>query len=326
MKQYCIFLLCLLSLACCSSLGEKPVSTQSPAAAPESFAGHTPALFSLFALAGYVEDLIYRDIRLPQVTAVYAMTAEYRPKFIKNLPAGAAVTILAQTRWYYEQPEGRGYYLIKDHADAGLWTGWIEKAAVPVTIKEDNSRFMLYAGFITPSPDNECLAVAVSPEDCIVVVDRSGAIRARLACADIQKTHANAGDAEILGWSDDSTRLWFHTIDPPATVCFGRIDAATGAWELLKNPAHYASNQIAINYNTGDVLYTDFPYQFDTVTAAQTMASKKAFHLYSANFFRPGCKKICTNHGAGFDVRKDPDNRLQYRQHDHEPYRTVEAF
>jgi hypothetical protein len=147
------------------------------------------------------------------------------------------------------------------------------------------------------------------------IMDQNGETKFQLSHSDLVKEYIDARDGSFVGWSKDSTKIWFKSNMDALTVCFGIIDINTNKYRLFDSPKNYENLQFAMDYNTGDAFYTDYPYQFDSDTGLMTAQSEKVFHLFKYNFFTDIEIEICQNVGVGFTIKKK-DGVIFYNRDD----------
>lgn len=324
MKRICVVLIVLLCFISCSKknlIGEiqqvnniKPVDKQ-------NIANETPKpiFFKLFESTDYYNKLVFSNEILEKDCALYSMEEDYSPIQINTLQKGTKVVILAETQKAHEKI-GKGYYLIQDLKEDNLWSGWIDKEAISTKPNAEYPQFIMYSGFINISKSNNKIAFSTSWQGKILVANRKGDVIANVPYSDIQKTYPDAVDGSIIAWSMDEKYVWFETFMDSYTVCFGRIDTNSGTFEIIDRPENFKSYQIEIDFNTGNCLYSDYPYQFDTETATETKKSKQEFTLYYTNLFTKETKKVVSNYGEGFDINKNGNGELVYRINTKEDY------
>lgn len=117
-------------------------------------------------------------------------------------------------------------------------------------------------------------------------------------------------DSKIIGVSSDKNYVWFEcTLD--YIVYYGLIDIKKCRYLLFDPPENYMDYQIQIDFDNGNVIYSDFPFQGTTTDSEETWESKKIFHLYKNNFFTKDINIIDTNIGVGFNIEKN-NNMIKY--------------
>jgi hypothetical protein len=140
-----------------------------------------------------------------------------------------------------------------------------------------------------------------------LIINKNGIIEYYLPQLEIRKYFKFAIDSRIIGRSTDGNIVWFEsTFD--YIVCYGVINISKAKYLLFEPPKNYGDYQICINYDTGDVLYSDYPFQGDTINAENTKKSDKLFHLYKYNFFTGINETIDENIGEGFLIELKESN------------------
>ena len=120
---------------------------------------------------------------------------------------------------------------------------------------------------------------------------------------------------EIMGISDDNNFVWFYCYIEGGIINYGLIDIREGKYLLFDPPEYFKYYQIQVDFNSGDALYTDFPFQGTADIAEKTKESGKIFHLYKYNFITKEIEIIDTNIGEGFLIEKI-NNELVYSKGD----------
>lgn len=262
------------------------------------------------------EKLRYYETVLPEDATLYGIDGDENSA-IETITAGTEIIILARSNSRNDQ-----HYLIKTADDDNLWSGWIKRDSISNQLNEEINdtrtgekfSYMLLANV---SVSNDTLAVHTAWMGEFIVVKKTGKFISRILDSEIIKVFPDAVDGNIIGWSTDQTKVWFYCNMDAYVASFGIIDIATGKYALFERPPSYCSYQKAINFDTGDIYYTDYPFQFDTESAKATKKSGKIFHLYSYNFFSRELTEIGTNPGEGFQINFDKINGFSYEKNDY---------
>lgn len=229
------------------------------------------------------------------------------------------IIAMAHMPYYYNNIQ---YYLVKRINDTNLWSGWILGTDV-AELKEIENKSKNDNGYLKPirincvSEDNQYIAFDTGYMGDYLIMDQNGEIKFQLSRFDLINEYMDARGGGFLGWSTDSTKIWFVGYMDAATVCFGLIDITTNIYILFNSPENYAG-QFVMDYDTGDAFYTDYPPQFDADIRLMTAQSGEIFHLFKYNFFTGIEIEICQNVGVGFTIKKE-EGVIVYNRNDN-PY------
>jgi hypothetical protein len=232
---------------------------------------------------------------------------------IKNLPAGTEIIILAKNNSGNDR-----FYLVKTRDDTKLWSGWIQSRFINNDFNTyiDNIPYgekYLYTLLEGVSTRNDILVNHTSWGE-FIAVRNTGEIIYRITNEEIMKIEPDAENGSIIGWSKDKTKIWFECYIYAYTVCFGVIDINEKMYTILERPPFYGSRESVVDFETGDIYYTDYPPQFDSENAKGTKRSGTVFHLYSYNFYSMELHEIDTNIGEGFNIKYDQNQGLIYEK------------
>jgi hypothetical protein len=261
------------------------------------------------------------EIKLVKQTPLLSLDGNANEKIIKTLDENTDIKILGITPGYYEWMYGKEYYLINTKQSSNAWLGWISKDEIVLT--EDQEKSIGNFECSNFSNNNQFFAFSTGWMKSIIIINNQGHELLEVKLSDLIKIDPNSVDSSIIGWSSDSNFVWFETNLDSFISSYGRINVKSKSFELIDHPNNFSSYQIAIDLNTGNTIYTDFPYQFDTDTAAETKKSGKVFTLYKNNLFDPREIAIDTNTGEGFRVEKDRNNNLVYKKNNARDFTTV---
>jgi hypothetical protein len=213
------------------------------------------------------------------------------------------------------------YYLVKKINDNNLWSGWISATDVTelkeIENKSTDKGYLKTMEINCVSEDNQYIAFHTGHMGEYFIMDQNREIKFQLSYSDLMKEYIDATDGAFLGWSTDSTKIWFMGYTDVGNVCFGIVDITTNTYILFNSPEN-CERMLGMDYDTGDAFYTDYPYQFDHDTWLMTAQSGKVFHLFKYNFFTSIEIEICQNVGVGFTVRKK-EGVIFYNRNDN-PY------
>ena len=246
-------------------------------------------------------------------TPMYEIDGD-KTSLIRNLPIGTQITILAQNN----SRNGR-FYLIKTTDDTKLWSGWIQSNFINPGKNAEIDNIPYGAKFLKTllagvSTRNDMLATQTGWMGEFIVVRNTGEIVYRLTNEEIIKIEKYAVDGSIIGWSKDKIRIWFYCNMDAYIVCFGVIDINEKMYMILEPPPFFGSREYIIDFETGDIYYTDYPPQFDSEAARSTKEAGTVFHLYSYNFYSKELHEIDTNIGEGFIFKYDQNHGLTYEK------------
>jgi hypothetical protein len=159
--------------------------------------------------------------------------------------------------------------------------------------------------------DEDFIVKKTEWKDGKFIVIKNCEIIYELPQSEIRKYFPFAWDSTIIGTSSDNNYVWFEcTFD--YIICYGLIDIRNGKYLLFDPPEKYMGYQLQINFNNGDVIYSDFPFQGTTTDSERTKKSGKIFYLYKNNFFRKELQIIDENVGNGFIITKE--NKIEYKK------------
>jgi hypothetical protein len=257
----------------------------------------------------YFEAVLFED------TILYEIDGNEN-SFIEIIKAGTEIIILAKNN-----SRNNLFYLIKLIDDNNLWNGWIKKDSVPQNINEEIANIpyrekSLKTLLQDVSIKNNIFVNHTSWMGEFIVVKKNGEIICRVPDEEIMKVNEDAVDGSVIGWSTDHSKIWFKCNMDAYVACFGIIDVNTGEYSVFERPPSFGSHQMAINFDNGEIYYTDYRFQFDTETGQATKKSRTIFHLYSYNFFTKEFNEIDTNIGEGFKINFDKNNGFIYEKTD----------
>lgn len=258
--------------------------------------------------SGYQYSVLEKKLEVQ--TTLFRLNGNINESIISVLDENSIIIILGVTPWFYSQIYTSEYYLVNVKNSKTCWSGWIRKKDVLLSDSEEKKlRNFECLGF---SNDDKYFAFSTGLMKSIIVVDKQGNKIIQVKINDLIKIDPNSVDSHIIGWSSDSKYAWFYTNMDAYRSSYGRINIQDIKYELIKRPKNFKSNQIAIDLDTGNTIYTDYPFQFDTESAAITKKSGKPFNLYKNNMLDPREIILDTNFGVGFNVQKNKDNKLLY--------------
>ncbi|MDR0320723.1 MAG: hypothetical protein LBI28_04400 [Treponema sp.] len=263
----------------------------------------------------------YFETVLSENTRLYTDDGDEN-SYVTTITAGTEIVLLARNN-----SRDNRYYLIKLKNDTNLWSGWIKISAVSQSLNEEISNTRYGERFLMTLHENVSTRgdlftthIYGSEPGEFVVVRKNGEIIFRLQNPEIMKIFPSAITGYIIGWSTDQTKIWFVGNEMAIVDCFGIIDMNTLKYILLECPPSYGSSsfaQKATNFDTGEMYYTDFHYQFDVIGAQMTKESGEIFHLYFYNFITKEQREIDTNIGEGFQISYDRTNGFKYEKDNH---------
>jgi hypothetical protein len=259
------------------------------------------------------------EMTLPENMPLHFIKNDNDPITIDHLEVQEEIKILAKAQMPYT---GVYYYLIKRINDDNLWSGWILGTDIiglnEIENKSGDKGYVKTIGINCISDNNQYIAFHTGTMGSFFILDQMGNIKFQLSHSMLMQEYIDALDGRFIGWATDSARIWFQSNMDALIVCFGFVDINAGTYSLFDSPGNYESFQFALDYNTGDAFYTDYPYQFDSDTGLITAKSGKVFHLFKYNFFTNIEIEICRNIGKGFTIRKK-EGSIFYNRDDN-PY------
>jgi hypothetical protein len=248
---------------------------------------------------------------------------------IEKLPCGTEVVILA-TGYLMLRNDIEYYYLIKVVNSINLWSGWIKKDflqrnAIPFLEKTSESKRsilpVLMAGF---SSDNMKVIWFNTDGKDIVIANKDGKIifTVNLITIDPEVSHHEMISGRILGWSDDSEKVWFYCNYGGYLV---HILVSNNDHIIIEMPDSgiflydfYISNNCELDFNTGDLFFTD--YEGGITRGRDTDEywaeyKKQIFHISTYNFFTKKTVLLDENYGAGYQIYR-VGNEIKYSKID----------
>jgi hypothetical protein len=216
-------------------------------------------VMNLFEGSDYYQNMYPKRTKTTRATTLYQLAGFDSTRAIGRIRKGIDIEILGETSKLHEKRYGRGFYLVRNTRDTNLWTGWIEKMAITDTVEDPNRFFPLSSGKM--SFDNKFTVICTGFNGGFKVLTKKGESLRDLPFAKLRDTVAEAYDGGILGWSDNSQYAWADVSVDSQILCFLRIHSGTGSYDILKVPEAFSGHQMVINYNNGNMLYTDYPFQ-----------------------------------------------------------------
>ena len=270
-------------------------------------------ILTLFEEESYYERLLTYNIKTDNKIKMYKMSSKYKPIYLADIPANTKLRILAETQKsdFYNNEK---YFLVKITGENKLWSGWIEGNKITLPDEEKDKKFMLYSRMINISENNHIISTHTGWNGKYVVADQSGSYIYEIPQKELKKHVDVAVDGSFMDWSSDQNKIWFYSNMDSIKVLFGVINIKERTYNLLKAPKNYASYQMEIDYNNGDIIYSNYPYQFDIETAQETNNSGKIFHLYKSNIFTNKVIIIDKNVGEGFKIFKNNNGNIEYEK------------
>ncbi|PIY95683.1 MAG: hypothetical protein COY66_06160 [Candidatus Kerfeldbacteria bacterium CG_4_10_14_0_8_um_filter_42_10] len=171
----------------------------------------------------------------------------------------------------------------------------------------------------------------VSPDESIIILgygDGGNEIALMDASTkeirNISKEELGATDGagiQFEGWSDDSEKFWgqlYHTEKPT----YFSISKQTGEISIYDSP-HSFYEEHALNFNTGIVAYSEYPFLFDTETEKEYLESEANVNFYLYNLLTKEKKLIATSVVKKFEPTWIADNTVEYNNPEYEDRLTL---
>ena len=252
----------------------------------------------------------YFEVILPNNTSLYTVDGD-ETTAIESIPVGTSVRIIAQNN-----SDSNPYFLVKINGDSNMWSGWIRGESIARDVRENipsiggPGRRFLHTLPQNVSTRNDILITRWA--DDIIVVKRSGKIAYRIS---VEELFDPGTDASVLRWTTDETKVWLDFFEGPTPFKFGILDINTGEITLLNPPPSFDSGSVpALDPDTGDMWYSDYPIHFDVFGAQMTRESGRTFHLFAFNFFTEERRIVDTNIGEGFFISFDKNNGFTFER------------
>ena len=254
----------------------------------------------------------YFEVVLPNNTSLYTVDRD-KTTAIESIPAGTSVRIIARNN-----SDSNRYFLVRINGDNNMWSGWIRGESIAGDVREaipstgGPGRRFLRTLPQNVSTRNDILVTTIRWAGDIIVVKRSGKIVHRIS---VEKLFGQGSNADIIRWTTDETMVWLQFYEGPSPFKFGILDIDTGEITLLNPPPSFDSGSVpALNPDTGDIWYSDFPVHFDVVEAQMIRESGRIFHLFAFNFFTRERMLIDSNIGEGFFIFVDRTNGFTFER------------
>lgn len=210
-----------------------------------------------------------------------------------------------------------GYFLVRSIDSPYLWDGWLSMRIFrPVELKSESPDFPSFPNMFIIAPNNR-LAVFIAGDvlDRMEVTSRRGSVLFSVDIPTIRKRYENATQIDLLGWSTNSRFVWFSTYMESVSICFGRIDVNSDSYHLFDLPKGYSGYDSAIDYDTGQIVYSDHPNpHFQMVKDAKEYEKNATtvFHLYEATIGSPDRHLLATNTAHPFNLKKVGQHAVTY--------------
>ena len=257
------------------------------------------------------QNLRYFETVLLNNTPLYTVDAD-ETTAKGYIPAGTSIRILAQNNLGNNK-----YYLVRVNNDSNIWSGWIKREYVVPDINEAILNRLLRQRWVMVlrtgvSARNDILVTTSTRDEYIFVIRRDGYILHRITVGELFRYNPQVG---VLPWTTDETIVWLDFFDGPGPFNFGTLDIHTGEITLLNLPPGFGSGAwYALDPDTGDIWYSDYPIHFDAFSAQRTRESGRIFTLFAFNFFTEERRIIDTNIGEGFLIFFDKINGFTFER------------
>ena len=260
----------------------------------------------------YNQNLGYFRTTLFQDTILYAVDGDLDTA-MQNIPAGTGITVLAQNNSRDDL-----HFLVKKAGDENMWSGWIRSESIMPEVIEiisipwiSEGRWLRLQMFTANSSTrNDFLITETAWNGDFIVVRRDGEILHRIP---IEEEFGIGQSGRVAAWTTDGAKAWIQVSMYTTPSKFYLLDIISGELTMFPRPPALES-RFAIDPYTGDIWYSDFPFQFCVDTARATKESGVIFHLFTFNFFTRERRIVDTNIGEGFFISFDKSNGFTFER------------
>ncbi|HLD27347.1 MAG TPA: hypothetical protein VJB39_00665 [Patescibacteria group bacterium] len=164
------------------------------------------------------------------------------------------------------------------------------------------------------SPDEKF--IAIDSEEQLFIRNQSDQKNISFSVSDLALD--NPAIASLVGWSDNSQFFWGDVHVMSKTVNFFRFNSVTGAVDKFVAPPDYYGRDLAFNLNAGAMVYSDYPFFFDSNDDEQFIASQAIVKLKLHDLFTQKEIVIAESKTKLFFPRWINDSTVEYNNPDGE--------
>ena len=204
------------------------------------------------------------------------------------------------------------YLLVKKDDTSELFSGWIRAKDGFKYLKQKVN--LIKYGLFEISPDLNYVAFDYygNSENEIDIYSRMGEIKNRYNLSAIKKQYSIIGSYNSYSpvtWLMNSCACWYVVCMDEWTICFIKININDEEVQIVDFKGEF---EYDINPWNSKIVYSDFPFQFDTDTAEETKNSRKLFSLKIEDPKNERSEIIATNYGIGFDPKWKDKQTIVY--------------